>query len=129
MRMHETLFFIQGLHDYFESIGAGEGDGSWPVREHLAENIAANIDVVGKNALPDLRRQMAIARGRGWMVEERCNPDCHARHVRLTATGREALRLMNELGCCPACGNPKETKGYIRDCMTNSFKFTGKLAA
>lgn len=129
MKMHETLYFIQGLHDFIEVGAANKGDWCWPTRELLAENIDANVGVLGQNAGPDIRRQMGIARRRGWIAEGGCVPHCHAKHVRLTAAGREALRLMNESGCCLSCGRPKaQSTAQGRECITD-LKFIRKLAA
>lgn len=129
MKMHETLYFIQGLHDFIAASASNKGEWCWPTRELLAENIDENVEVLGKNARADIRRQMGIARRRGWLIEGGCVAHCHARHVRLTSTGREALRLMNESGCCTACGKPKEAvPAYARDCITD-LKFIRKLAA
>lgn len=127
MKMHETLYFIQRLHDFIEEGASKKGPWCWPTRDVLAENVDVNIEILGKNARADMRRQMGIARRRGWIDESGCVAHCHALHVKLTAAGREALRLMNESGCCPSCGRPKAVAGD-RDCVT-SLKFVRDLAA
>jgi hypothetical protein len=135
MKMHEALYSIKGLHDSLELEVANKGEWCWPTRELLAENVNANLKVLGKNARADIRRQMGIARRRGWLVEGPCVPHCHARQVRLTTSGAEALRLMNEAvcGCCSTCRVPEMREAEVRvkrdrECQTSSVKFKRRAA-
>lgn len=131
MRMHETLYLIQGLHDFIAREVANKGDWCWPTRELLAENLAANKAVLGTES--GFREQLSLARRRGWLSEGPCQSHCHARHVRLTASGMEMLRLLDEAGCCPSCRVPdmreRERGSRRRGCRIDSLKFHRKVAA
>jgi hypothetical protein len=56
-----------------------------------------------KNPVDSFRRQLGIAKARHWIAEGPCSLECHGEHLWLTEAGTEALRLMNERGCCAAC--------------------------
>lgn len=118
MTMHEALFFIKGLHDRVERSVANKGPWCWPTRELLADNVRLNRDrFSGKRQ--DFRTQIAIAKRRGWVVEEGCSSHCHALHVRLSGAGLEMLALMNLHGC---------TSEKVRPCVTSGLQLHRKAA-
>src|SRR5579862_1667712 len=99
MTEHDAMFFVSGLREYLEGIGAGPGEGSWPPRELLAENLNANLNVLGVDATRSFAVHLGRLRSKRWVVVEACSPDCHAEHIKLTGAGLAALEWMNEHGC------------------------------
>lgn len=115
MKMHEVLWLISEVHDHTAAAVSNKGDWCWPTRELLAENVMLNRDLFPGS--DDVRKQIQRARERGWIVEGGCSPHCHARHLKLTTVGQEALKLMNEGGC-----------GGGRECIVGGAKLTRKVA-
>lgn len=118
MTMHETLFFVDDLRRFMEREVSNPGPWCWPTRELVSVNLRKNQDVFPRDR--DYRslhaafnRQVDIAKARHWLTDEGCQPHCHARHLRLTAAGAEALRLMNEQGCGPQCSQHREIKLHL----------------
>jgi hypothetical protein len=101
MTMHEALYFLNALRIELEESGHYRGIGAWPTRELCVLNLKANRAVFTHDLNPvvSFRRNLQIAKQRHWMAEESCGRDCHAKHLRLTSLGLEALTLLNENGC------------------------------
>src|SRR6266436_3739533 len=107
MMMHEALFFLDDLHQFLEA-GVGNpgfraepGLSCWPTLDQVHLNLRVNRAAFPRDDKPynSFQRVFKIALARHWAVKGPCQPGCHAEHLRLTAAGREALRLMNEQGC------------------------------
>ena len=125
MTMHEALNFVKALHDHVSSAVENRGHWCWPTRELLAENVKVNRALfAGRNQSEDFRRQLGIAKRKGWAVEEGCSPHCHGRHVRLTGVGLEALRRLDE----SSCGCVVATFAEHRPCVTSGFRLRRKAA-
>lgn len=115
MTMHEALAFISELHRFLHQ-DAKPDVWCWPTREQCALNLRANREAFPRDKNPRwaFNRQLGIGFGRHYVVIEPCGPECHTKHVRLTAVGEEALKLMNEQGCSPTCmRNPHELKLHL----------------
>lgn len=104
MTMHEALFFVADFHRFL-----GE---PWPTTEQVGVNLRLNREAFprDKNVNDSFYRQIRIARARHYVVVDPCGPECHAKHVRLTAVGEQALAWMNEHGCSPSCVRHREIK-------------------
>jgi hypothetical protein len=125
MKIHECLFFIDWCHSSMERAVSNKGPWCWPTRELLVMNLRENSHVFGGSTVrADFNTQLRIAKRRGWVIEEPCQPHCHADHIRLTGIGQETLRLMNDNGCdrlCAAAENP-------RPCVRAGFHLRRKVA-
>lgn len=93
MTQHELLSFVDFLRREMQK--EGWPADVWPTREVVLDNLTFNRDRWGPhwgNEYRDTRRTLLRKQ---WLLEEACSPSCHAVHVRLTAAGIEALRLMD----------------------------------
>lgn len=107
MYMHDTLYFLNALHAFIEASVDNRGPWCWPTRELASFNLRRNRMVFPRdnNLRQAFNRCVADAKLRGWIVEGPCAAHCHARHLSLTALGKEALDNMNLYGCK---GDPRE---------------------
>jgi hypothetical protein len=114
MMMHEALNFLDALTKHMEHsiapvrfLGGLRAPATWtrPTRELVMFNLRVNRKMFGrdKDVTNSFTRQLSIALERHWIDQGACQPHCHARHLWLTATGKEVLKLMNEQGCGPQC--------------------------
>lgn len=117
MTMHEALIFLDALTKHLEhSIEAhdsrfgGGRPSPRPTREVVMANLRANQKVFPRDSSVrhSFNRQLGIALERHWIAQGPCQSRCHARHLWLTATGEEVLKLMNEQGCGPQCSQHRE---------------------
>lgn len=110
MTMHETLSFLDGLHGFLEQACARKGNCCWPTLDQVHLNLRLNRKVFARDqrVYDSFQRQFKIALARHWTAHEPCGPECHTKHLRLTATGVEILQLMNEQGCGPRCAQHRE---------------------
>lgn len=101
MTMHEALFFLDGLHGFLEQSCSRKGTCCWPTLDQVHLNLRTNREVFFHDKQPynSFQRQFKIALARHWAANEACGPDCHSKHLRLTAIGKEMLAHMNEHGC------------------------------
>lgn len=127
MTMHEALNFLDALTKHMEhSIKASDArfmnlprsPAPWakPTREVVYANLRANRKVFGrdKDVSNSFTRNAGVAMERHWIAQGPCQSHCHAKHLWLTAAGKEALRLMNEQGCGPQCAQHKEGLSELR---------------
>ena len=126
MTMHEALNFLDALTKHMEhSIASSDArfvgmraPAPWtrPTREQVMANLRANRKVFGrdKDTSNSFTRQFKIAMERHWIAQGPCQPHCHARHLWLTAAGRDVLKLMNEQGCGPQCAQHREAFAELR---------------
>lgn len=125
MTQHEVLAFVEGLHEFMKR-KTGNESVPWPTRELVRENFRLNRELWGPNWTDQYRNAVSEARRRRWLVVgpgEGCSVHCHAEHIRVTAAGAQALKLMNESGC-------EGHTVHREQCRANAdFGFQPKLAA
>ena len=125
MTQHEVLAFVEGLHEHMNHV-TGNSNVPWPTRELLIDNFRLNREIWGAGWADQYRNALSEARRRHWLVAgpgEGCSVHCHAEHIRVTAAGAQALKLMDEGGC------EGHTSRRIGGC-SRGFRFTRtKLAA
>lgn len=129
MTAHELLAFLDSMHSFMEETVAKPGPWCWPERDLLRENllIPENRRFWGPKVSAELHSTLSTLKAKHWAVEEGCVEHCHARHVKLTATGMEALKLMNEEGCER---HYLHKKARVREqCQRDGFRFRRKKAA
>ena len=103
--MHEMLNFIDAQFRAFQRSVANPGPQCWPTWEQTLGNLRLNRKAFPRDDRPSrsFRRQLEIAFAKHWVVSEPCQSHCHTKHLKLTAAGQDALKLMNEQGCGPHC--------------------------
>jgi hypothetical protein len=121
MTQHEVLAFVDGLEKFIEKRA---GKRVWPSRALLMENLNDNRQFWGPDWRGEFYDTERTLRRKGWLVVETCSHCGEGSHVRLTAAGAQALRLMDEQGC----------KSHIHvkrreHCHVENFGFRAKIAA
>ena len=121
MTMHEALFFLDDLHQFLEAgvgnphFAAEPGPWCWPTLEQVHLNLRVNRAAFPRDArvYDSFNTVFKIALRRHWTAKGHCQAGCKAEHLRLTAAGAEALRLMNEQGCGPQCSQHREINLHL----------------
>lgn len=95
---HDFLNFLSELTKFL---------GRAPTREELSVNYWENAGQ-GKPLQATVRGEMQScfrwSKAQGWVLDHaKCGPDCHARHVALTAQGYAMLERWNRAGCGRSC--------------------------
>jgi hypothetical protein len=124
MTQHELLSFIDGLRGFVErsAVDAGPGPWCWPTWELLLGNLEYNRVFWGPRWHNEFGDTIKTLRRKGWVAEGPCTLHCHARHVRITDEGFEALGVMNKQGCSGHMRVKRRSKCHAK------FKFTPQAA-
>jgi hypothetical protein len=90
MRMHELLFFLDGLTEFY---------GRAPTREELSVNFFYNRDKLHESGHTPMAATLRRLRLIKAVKETRCSEACHARHIKISAKGAALLEYWNQHGC------------------------------